>query len=88
VRLHLGYTQVSDAGCAALAAALDSGALPALVTPRLNDIPASAAAIDAVREAQARSRAAAIATSYTRMRQVWCTARARALANNCGSHTR
>ena len=28
--LDLSYTQVTDAGCAALAAALDSGALPAL----------------------------------------------------------
>jgi hypothetical protein len=61
VRLHLGYTQVSDAGCAALAAALDSGALPALVTPQLNDIPASAAAIDIVSAALERSRAEALA---------------------------
>jgi hypothetical protein len=59
--LDLDYTQVSDAGCAALAAALDSGALPALVTPRLKDIPASAAAIEAVREALERSRADALA---------------------------
>ena len=29
-RLYLDYTQITDAGCAALAAALDSGALPAL----------------------------------------------------------
>ena len=36
---------------AALAAALDSGTLPALVMLQLNDIPASAAAIDAVTEA-------------------------------------
>ena len=50
-RLDLGYTQVTDAGCAALAAALDSGTLPALVMLQLNDIPASAAAIDAVTEA-------------------------------------
>ena len=42
--LDLGYTQVTDAGCAALAAALGSGALPALLTLELNDIPASAAA--------------------------------------------
>jgi Ran GTPase-activating protein (RanGAP) involved in mRNA processing and transport len=59
--LDLEDTQVSDAGCAALAAALDSGALPALVTPRLNDIPASVAAIDAVWEALERSRAEALA---------------------------
>jgi hypothetical protein len=59
--LELDYTQVSDAGCAALAAALDSGALPALVTLTLDDIPASAAATDAVSMALARSRAEAIA---------------------------
>jgi len=59
--LSLDYTQVTDAGCAALAAALDSGALPALVTLTLDDIPASAAAIDAVREALERSRAEALA---------------------------
>ena len=56
--LALDGTQVTDAGCAALAAALDSGALPALVTLDLDDIPASAAAKDAVREALAKSRAA------------------------------
>jgi hypothetical protein len=60
-RLNLAYTQVSDAGCAALAAALDSGALPALETLGLNGIPASAAAIEAVDEALARSRAEALA---------------------------
>ena len=59
--LNLTYTQVSDAGCAALAAALDSGALPALEDLALDDIPASAAAVDAVREALARSRAEALA---------------------------
>jgi hypothetical protein len=61
--LDLDETQVSDAGCAALAAALDSGALPALEVLSLDDIPASAAAIDAVREALARSKAAAIASA-------------------------
>jgi hypothetical protein len=59
--LNLGYTQVSDAGCAALATALDSGALPALDDLTLDDTPASAAAIDAVDEALARSRAEALA---------------------------
>ena len=58
--LNLSYTQITDAGCAALAAALDSGALPALEVLRLFDIPASAAAIDAVREEMAKSRAAAL----------------------------
>jgi hypothetical protein len=48
IRLDLDYTQVSDAGCAALAAALDSGALPALEELSLDGIPASVAAQDAV----------------------------------------
>ena len=46
--LNLAYTQVSDAGCATLAAALDSGALPALDVLGLFGIPASAAAVAAV----------------------------------------
>ena len=56
--LNLDRTQVSDAGCATLASALDSGALPALDKLNLNDIPASAAAKKAVHAALARSRAA------------------------------
>ena len=40
VELNLDETQVSDAGCAALAAALDSGALPALDDLTLDDTPA------------------------------------------------
>ena len=51
--LQLGETQVADAGCAALAAALDRGALPALETLYLDYIPASAASIAAVYEARA-----------------------------------
>jgi len=54
--LDLSDTQVSDAGCATLVAALDSGALPALEVLALEGIPASAAAIDAANEALARSR--------------------------------
>ena len=46
--LELSYTQVTDAGCAALVAALDSGLLPALRTVDLDHIPASAAATEAV----------------------------------------
>ena len=42
--LNLGHTQITDAGCATLAAALDSGALPALEKLYLDEIPASAAA--------------------------------------------
>jgi len=61
--LDLRCTQVTDAGCAALAAALDSGVLPALQTLKLCGIPASAAAIDAVSEALARSSAAATASA-------------------------
>ena len=51
ILLDLKDTQVSDAGCAALAAALDSGALPALEELCLTGVPASAAATDAVQEA-------------------------------------
>ena len=54
-KLHLSYTEVNDAGCAALAAALDSGALPALKTLFLYRIPASVAAKEAVHAALARS---------------------------------
>ena len=49
--LSLHDTQVSDAGCAALRAALISGALPALDILGLRGIPASVAAKDAVRVA-------------------------------------
>ena len=52
-----GCAQVSDAGCAALAVALNSGALPALETITLCwDCPASAAAKAAVFEALVKSR--------------------------------
>ena len=51
--LSLSLTQVNDAGCAALAAALDSGALPALEQLHLHGIPASAAAKVAVYAARA-----------------------------------
>tara|TARA_B100000795_G_scaffold241109_1_gene203667 strand:- start:19 stop:1080 length:1062 start_codon:yes stop_codon:yes gene_type:complete len=47
--LDLRSTQVSDAGCAVLASALDSGALPALCKLYLAGIPASADAKTAVR---------------------------------------
>ena len=56
--LYLGDTQVNDAGCAALVAALNRGALPALGMLDILFVPASAAARDAVREALATSRAA------------------------------
>ena len=42
--LYLSLTQINDAGCVALAAAFDSGALPALETTSLYRIPASDAA--------------------------------------------
>ena len=51
--LYLPDTQITDAGCATLAAALDSGALPALKHLYLDGIEASVAAIDAVYEARA-----------------------------------
>eukprot|EP00964_Phaeocystis_antarctica_P025358 scaffold14247_cov67-Phaeocystis_antarctica.AAC.1 len=49
--LDLSDTQVTNAGCAALAAALDSGALPAFKELYLYGIPASAAAQATVDEA-------------------------------------
>jgi len=49
--LGLGQTQIADAGCAALAAALDSGALPALKYLHLFGIPASDEAKATVRRA-------------------------------------
>ena len=52
--LFLSNTQVTDAGCAALAAALDSGVLPALEKVYLDGSPASDAAQAAVHEALAR----------------------------------
>ena len=50
--LNLNDTQITDAGCAALAAALDSGALPALEELDLVHIPAKVAAIAAVYDAR------------------------------------
>ena len=49
--LYLWNTQITDAGCATLAAALESGALPALLNLYLSGIPASAAAKAIVRRA-------------------------------------
>jgi len=40
-QLELCDTQIADAGCATLVAALDSGALPALTYLNLNGTPAS-----------------------------------------------
>jgi len=57
-RLDLSWTQITDAGCATLAAALDSGALPALEQLYLCDIPACAAAKTAVRAARANLKGA------------------------------
>jgi len=48
VALTLSRTQITDAGCATLAATLNSGALPALRSLYLDGIPASAAARSAV----------------------------------------
>ena len=56
-RLNLNDTQITDAGCAALVEALDSGALPALKKVHLDNTPASAAAKKAVQAALARSSA-------------------------------
>ena len=46
----LSRTQITDAGCAALVAALDGGTLPALKELHLYGITASEAAKDALRE--------------------------------------
>ena len=51
--LNLGRTQVSDAGCATLSAALDSGMLPALKWLYLTGTPASAAAKESLRVGRA-----------------------------------
>ena len=51
--LNLSRTHITDAGCATLASALDSGTLPALKGLYLDGIPASAAATAAVQEALA-----------------------------------
>ena len=48
--LWLNSTQITDAGCATLAAALNSGALPVLERLYLIGTPASATAKDAVHE--------------------------------------
>ena len=58
--LNLSSIQITDAGCAALAAALDDGTLPALRSLYLGGTRASAAARAAVTEAleRATSRAA------------------------------
>ena len=64
--LDLDSTEVTDDGCAALAAALDRGALPALLTVGLDRTPASTAAKEAVSAALARSRAAAIVSEAKR----------------------
>ena len=53
--LYLSFTQVADAGCVALASALDSGMLPALERVSLEGTPASSPARAAVREALARN---------------------------------
>ena len=49
--LYLNNTQITDAGCAALVAALDGGALPAIHTINLDRTPASAEAQAAVQAA-------------------------------------
>ena len=49
--LNLWDTQITDAGCATLASALNSGALPALLECELEGIPARAAARAAVAKA-------------------------------------
>ena len=50
-KLDLDGTEITDAGCATLAAALASGALPALEDLYFHEIPASFAAMEAVDKA-------------------------------------
>jgi len=54
--LDLSRTQITDAGCATLAAAIDSGALPALEHLPLASIHLSDTAIDGVHKALSRAR--------------------------------
>ena len=61
--LYLTNTQITNASCATLAAALDSGALPALEHVQLHGIPASDAAKAAVGEALLTKSIAAAALS-------------------------
>ena len=58
--LGLSETQITDTGCAALAAALDRGALPALEALYLYEIPASDASKAAVSEAMSAQPRAAL----------------------------
>ena len=69
--LHLNHTQITDAGCAALAAALDSGALPALKVLKLDGIPASAAAKEAVHAALVLARSKPVEHAVER-ESCWC----------------
>ena len=75
--LHLADTEVSDAGCATLASALDSGALPALKEIDLEGIFASAGAEAVVQEALSkliRQRAASLIQLQLRLlerRRLW-----------------
>jgi hypothetical protein len=53
--LNLWKTQIADAGCATLVAALDSGAMPALSVSEVTGTPASPAAATALMEALGRT---------------------------------
>ena len=63
-RLDLDHTQITDAGCATLVAALESGALPAIEILYLDDTLAGAAAKAAVHEARANLRDGALASEH------------------------
>jgi hypothetical protein len=67
--LYLSSTQITDAGCAALAAVLDSGALPALEDLHVSSTLASAAAKAAVMEALKRTTASRAAMPSCRDRR-------------------
>ena len=55
-RLHLNFTRITDAGCATLVAAFNSGALPSLEEISLYHAPASVMARNAAEQALARRR--------------------------------
>jgi hypothetical protein len=65
-RLDLESTEVSDAGCATVAAALDSGALPAPEELRLVVTRASAAAKQAARTALVPGKVDSCSTAFRR----------------------
>ena len=65
--LELRTTQITDAGCATLAAALNRGTLPALEEVMLEGTRASAAAVDAAHDAVGEWRVVRMVCRQTRL---------------------